>query len=531
VTVIQDYAASGTTSIGGSILATVVSAVQIGPRPIITRATPTPRPIPADILASLRRGLSTPEGVVLSAEVIGPPPFGRAPRARRPIPRYSEEEVREAAARLAPPSGGTIAPLWPATEPGEGPSSGVFITGGDAPVTLRVTADRAMQEPLLVRLTSAGAGDLARAAALPAGASVTGFKVELLRLDGTAVERHPKPLEICVQVPEAQLAAAQGDLTRLAILRLDPGSGQYERLPAASRAAEGLICATTVETSTFAVGVLPTAIMGRPVADPRFFTETGYRIGDDAIWNYFQRRGGLRAFGYPISRQFRLYGTDVQFFQRRVLQRLPDGTVQQLNILDETLFPFRRVNGSTFPSADPVLLAAAPQPSDPEYATKALQFVREHAVLGFDRAYFSTVTCADAYPGSPCSEDMAALLNLEMWGLPISPPVLDPAHRTFAYQAFQRGILHYDFDTDTTEGILLGDWWKSLITGEGLPSDLESDAMSTPFWRQFNPAESRTGMWWPEEVQDTNMVAAFAVDLPRERIQASALATSTPREG
>src|SRR5207244_1222860 len=35
--------------------------------------------------------------------------------------------------------------------------------------------------------------------------------------------------------------------------------------------------------------------------DARFFQQTGYRIGEDAFWNFFRGRGGVRSFGYPVS--------------------------------------------------------------------------------------------------------------------------------------------------------------------------------------------------------------------------------------
>jgi hypothetical protein len=432
--------------------------------------------------------------------------------------------VAQAAAALAPApeTGGRIYALWPDPQ-----AVAAVATGSESPVAVRVEVARAFREPVLLRLLPAPTEDWpATPPAPPETAAV--FRVELFNLDGSIVPQHSTPLRVCAQVTDAQLAAVGGDLSRFAILRWNQGRERYERLPvAASDPATREVCADAVQTSTFVLAALPETMAGRPVADPRYFPETGYRISDDAIWDYFQRRGGLRAFGYPVSRQFRLMGTEVQFFQRRVLQRLPDGTVQQLNLLAGDLFPFRRINGSTFPAADPELLAVAPSPGDADYAARALAFVRQHVILGFESAYFSTVTCADAYPGQPCSDDTAALLNLEMWGLPISRPVLDPEQRTFAYQAFQRGILHYDFTTDRTEGILLADWWKALITGQGLPSDLELEAMSTPFWRQFDPKDTVTGMWWPDEVPDTNMVGAFAPDLPREEVDAQTLFGTT----
>jgi hypothetical protein len=43
--------------------------------------------------------------------------------------------------------------------------------------------------------------------------------------------------------------------------------------------------------------------------DGRFFAQTGYRIDNDHIWNYFQARGGVDTFGYPVSRTFLLQAT------------------------------------------------------------------------------------------------------------------------------------------------------------------------------------------------------------------------------
>ena len=69
-------------------------------------------------------------------------------------------------------------------------------------------------------------------------------------------------------------------------------------------------------------------------SDPRFFAQTGYRIADDGFWNYFSHRGGVRTFGYPVSRRFVLEGFPVQVFQRAVLQQAADGSVRPLNLLD-----------------------------------------------------------------------------------------------------------------------------------------------------------------------------------------------------
>jgi hypothetical protein len=95
-------------------------------------------------------------------------------------------------------------------------------------------------------------------------------------------------------------------------------------------------------------------------SDPRFFSQTGFRIDTDAFWNFFQQRGGVRTFGYPVSRTFTLDGFQVQIFQREVMQLQPDGGVQTLNLLDPGLMPYTSINGSTFPAPDPAVEAATP---------------------------------------------------------------------------------------------------------------------------------------------------------------------------
>ena len=62
-------------------------------------------------------------------------------------------------------------------------------------------------------------------------------------------------------------------------------------------------------------------------ADERFFSQTNFRIDDNSFWDFFQHRGGVRTFGYPVSRTFMLDGFPVQIFQREVMQRQADGSV------------------------------------------------------------------------------------------------------------------------------------------------------------------------------------------------------------
>ena len=45
--------------------------------------------------------------------------------------------------------------------------------------------------------------------------------------------------------------------------------------------------------------------------DARYFNETSYRIDDDAMWSYFQARGKVPVFGFPVSRPFVLLGCNL----------------------------------------------------------------------------------------------------------------------------------------------------------------------------------------------------------------------------
>src|SRR5579859_6049603 len=109
-------------------------------------------------------------------------------------------------------------------------------------------------------------------------------------------------------------------------------------------------------------------------SDPRFFVQTGFRVDTDAFWSFFQARGGVRTFGYPVSRTFKLDGFPVQIFQRIVVQLQPDGSVATLNLLDPGLMPYTHINGSSFPAPDPTIVSQTPTVNDPDYATKIIQF-------------------------------------------------------------------------------------------------------------------------------------------------------------
>jgi len=258
------------------------------------------------------------------------------------------------------------------------------------------------------------------------------------------------------------------------------------------------------------------ALLSTPAA-ARPFPETGYSVDNPKFLDYFDHRGGARVLGFPISREFDFLGTRVQFFQRAVLQLRPDGSVALLNILDEGLLPYTHINGSTFPAPDQALIQAAPSPSDPNYGSRAIDFVKAMAPdsweglnTNFYSTFLNTVTLQDAFPngGDPA---LLPLMDLEIWGLPTSKPAYDPNNGNFVYLRFQRGIMHFDKTTGLTQGILIGDYLKSVITGQNLPTDLDQQARSSKLYRQYNNG-APSGINRPSDLPATNLFAAFEKD-------------------
>jgi len=252
--------------------------------------------------------------------------------------------------------------------------------------------------------------------------------------------------------------------------------------------------------------------------DAWYFGETGFRIANEQFWNYFNRRGGVRTFGYPISKEFLLFGFRVQFFQRLIMQLKPDGSVSTMNLLDDGMMPYTRVNGSTFPGPDNGLAEAAPKPGQDGYFEKLLDFVKEKSPdkwenlpTDFHKTFNETVRYEDAYPDGKMDRGIMPAINLELWGVPISPPAYDPNNKNFVYLRFQRGIMHYDKTSGATQGLLLGDILKSIITGINLPSDLEEQAKGSRFYRQYNPLAAN-GLNRPNDLPGTDMRTAFSRD-------------------
>ena len=264
------------------------------------------------------------------------------------------------------------------------------------------------------------------------------------------------------------------------------------------------------------------AAAGLDLARGRFFPETGYRVDDDAIWSFFRARGGLDVFGYPVSRPFTLLGCRVQLFQRQMVQLCQGSEPRLMNVLDPELFPYTRVNGSTFPAPDETLKAATPRVGDPDYARHILEFVRATApdtfaglAVNFGRTFFGLIGPETA---GTTDAGIVGLVNLEVWGAPISRPMADPANPRFVYQRFQRGIMHFDATTGVTRGILLADYLKQILlgperAGTGLPADLRKQARGSRYFAQYCPGR-RGALCRPAELPATDLSDAFEEEQP-----------------
>ncbi len=246
---------------------------------------------------------------------------------------------------------------------------------------------------------------------------------------------------------------------------------------------------------------------------PGYFSETGFGIGDANFYQYFNARGGIRTFGYPVSRIFQLDGFKVQIFQRRVLQLGANGQVNQLNLLDQQYLPYTKFNGATGPAQDNDLLKTAPPPGSPgvlDYVTANAPDTFGGKKTSYLATFRASVTMDEAYPNGGGNAGLLSGIWLEMWGVPTSKPAPDPNNGNFIFQRWQRGIMHYDATTGTTQGLLLGDYFKSLITGQNLPADLQQQAAAakSPYLGTYDNTQAN-GIKAGATLANSNLKDAF----------------------
>jgi hypothetical protein len=256
------------------------------------------------------------------------------------------------------------------------------------------------------------------------------------------------------------------------------------------------ITATPAATGTPVATATPVVTPAPPLThDAQYYAQTGYRVDDQTV-SFFQSRGGVDTFGYPISRVYTFLGCPVQMFQRLIIQLCSGQPPQLINLLDPEIFPYTRVNGSVFPAPDPQLKAQTPAVGTPEYAN-IIPFVQ-------------SVT-PDQFMGQPVNfyQTWLARGGLEVLGVPISHPQPDPTNSNFIYQRFQRSILHYRQGIGT-EPLLLADYQKQIMLGPSpnLPMDLQQQSSGSRFYAQYCRG-ARLWLCRPDALGGTDLTWAF----------------------
>ena len=255
--------------------------------------------------------------------------------------------------------------------------------------------------------------------------------------------------------------------------------------------------ATAAPAATATPVASPQAVPNAPAMahDNRYFSQTGYRIDDDTVWAFFQQYGGIDTFGYPTSRMMTFLGCPVQMFQRQIIQVCQGQGAALINMLDPEIFPYTRVNGSTFPGPDENLKNNTPQVASPTYGVDILNFVNANV--------------PDTFSGQPVNflQHFNSTGGLVIWGAPISQPAPDPSNGNFIYQRFQRGIMHYIAGTGT-ESILLADYLKDILMGQNVPTDLQGQSRESRYYGQYCPGNAQW-LCRPNDLPGTDLTFAF----------------------
>jgi N-acetylmuramoyl-L-alanine amidase len=130
--------------------------------------------------------------------------------------------------------------------------------------------------------------------------------------------------------------------------------------------------------------------------------------------------------------------------------------------------------------------------------------------VGFYRTFTSTVKMEEAFPNGNGNQGLLLGMALELWGMPTSAPAYDPNNKNFIYQRFQRGIMHYDKTSGATQGLLLADYVKSIMTLQNLPPDLDEQAKKSRLYGQFSP-KSPLMISRPGDLPGSDLTGAFEI--------------------
>ena len=264
-----------------------------------------------------------------------------------------------------------------------------------------------------------------------------------------------------------------------------------------------------------AAGLVPGPVSpDRTVRAGPMFPETGFAVADGPIGSYFAARGGARTFGPPISNPFPLLGSTVQLFRNHLLKVETSGAVTTVDLFGMNAIPFRNVGGVIVPEVDPYLVATAPVPGSPDYATRALAFIQETAPdqweslpVGFYQTFLGTVKAEEALPAGG-EVALLPLFSQEIWGVPVSRPVRDAQNPDAVVQRWERGVMVWSRASGSVTAVPLGDAFKSLLTGDGLGPERTAAASGSQFLLQYAPT-APDGVARPVDLPDSVLAGAF----------------------
>jgi hypothetical protein len=158
--------------------------------------------------------------------------------------------------------------------------------------------------------------------------------------------------------------------------------------------------------------ILPPMRIAAQQDESRYFEETGHNVSGDFL-RFYDERGGLEMFGYPLTRQFTENGRRVQYFQRVRMEAHPENPEPykvQLGLLGDLL-------GYRTPPID------ASDVPPPGHAGKRYFAETGHTVS------FAFLEYYDSHGG------------LDIFGYPISEWLAEPNGRIVQY--FQRGKMEW----------------------------------------------------------------------------------------
>lgn len=144
----------------------------------------------------------------------------------------------------------------------------------------------------------------------------------------------------------------------------------------------------------------------------RYFAETGFNVSGEFL-DFWEQRGGLAIFGYPLTREFEENGRTVQYFQRVRMEKHPenpDPYQVQLGLLGDQL-GFRQA---------PIPASEVPPPGHP------------------DKRYFPETGHTIQFAFLKFFQENG---GIDIFGYPITEWVIEPNGRIVQY--FQRGKMEW----------------------------------------------------------------------------------------